>query len=68
MNIYTDGSCLGNPGPGGYAAICTKNGNIIYTYSGNCAYTTNNRMELKATISALKNAHEFKNVTSIRKM
>ena len=64
MNIYTDGSCLGNPGPGGYAAICTKNGNIIFKYSGNCIYTTNNRMELQAVISALEHADEFKkNIT-----
>ncbi|MDR1910219.1 MAG: ribonuclease HI [Holosporales bacterium] len=53
FNIFTDGACSGNPGPGGWAAvICseTKQRDI----SGAEPNTTNNRMELKAAIEALK--------------
>ena len=50
--IYTDGSCIGNPGKGGWAAIIINNGKkkII---SGSENYTTNNRMEIIAVIKAL---------------
>ena len=53
IKIYTDGSCLENPGNGGWAAIIIikKEKNII---SGNQKNTTNNRMELLAPIEALK--------------
>ena len=54
MNIYIDGSCLGNPGPGGYAVICTKNDKLVYECSGHLPYTTNNHMELQAAITALE--------------
>ena len=53
IKIYTDGSCLKNPGNGGWAAIiCTKN--EMKKISGSEKDTTNNRMELLATINALK--------------
>ena len=53
IEIYTDGSSLGNPGPGGWCAILRyKNHEKIL--SGGEEYTTNNRMELKAVIEALK--------------
>ena len=55
--IYTDGACIGNPGPGGWAAIIFygKDKNII---SGFEKQTTNNRMELIASISPpVENAH-----------
>ena len=53
IKIYTDGSCLKNPGNGGWAAIiCTDN--EVKKISGSEKNTTNNRMELMATISALK--------------
>ena len=52
IKIYTDGSCLENPGNGGWAAIINDNGNIK-KISGREKNTTNNRMELMATISAL---------------
>ena len=53
IKIYTDGSCLKNPGNGGWAAIiCTDN--EIKKISGSEKDTTNNRMELMATINALK--------------
>ena len=54
IEIYTDGSCLENPGNGGWAAIIKMNGNIK-KISGNEKNTTNNRMELMAPINALKN-------------
>ena len=54
IKIQTDGSCLSNPGNGGWAAIINKNGEIK-RISGNEKNTTNNRMELMAPINALKN-------------
>ncbi len=54
IKIYTDGSCLSNPGNGGWAAIININGEIK-KISGNEKNTTNNRMELIAPINALKN-------------
>ena len=53
IKIYTDGSCLSNPGNGGWAAIININGEIK-KISGNEKNTTNNRMELMAPINALK--------------
>ena len=54
IKIYTDGSCLENPGNGGWAAIINNNGDIK-KINGNERNTTNNRMELMAPINALKN-------------
>ena len=51
--IYTDGACSGNPGPGGYAAILMCEG-AKKEISGGEANTTNNRMELRGPIEALK--------------
>ena len=51
--IYTDGACSGNPGPGGYAAILMCDG-VQKEISGGEAETTNNRMELRGPIEALK--------------
>ena len=53
IKIYTDGSCLTNPGDGGWAAIINIDGEIK-KISGNEKKTTNNRMELMAPINALK--------------
>ncbi|MCX8650849.1 ribonuclease HI [Gilliamella sp. B2776] len=53
IEIYTDGSCLGNPGPGGYAAILKYKQNEKILSQG-FFKTTNNRMELLATIVALE--------------
>jgi len=53
IEIYTDGSCLTNPGNGGWAAIINKDGEIT-KISGSEKNTTNNRMELLAPINALK--------------
>jgi len=56
--IYTDGSCLGNPGVGGWAAAVRRidNGEEIKKrlLSGSTPYTTNNCMELQAAIEGLK--------------
>ena len=53
INIYTDGSSLGNPGPGGYGIILEwKNKNYIKEYSKGFKYTTNNRKELHAVVVA----------------
>ncbi len=53
ITIYTDGSCLTNPGNGGWAAIINDN-NEKKIISGNEKNTTNNRMELLAPINALR--------------
>ena len=52
IKIYTDGSCIGNPGPGGWAAIIF-NGDKQDIISGRKKNTTNNQMELMAAIKAL---------------
>ena len=53
VDIYTDGACSGNPGPGGYGAIL-KRGEHIHELSGCEPETTNNRMEMRAVIEALR--------------
>ena len=53
VNIWTDGACSGNPGPGGWGAILTY-GDTTKELSGAEAATTNNRMELMGAISALE--------------
>lgn len=53
VEIFTDGACRGNPGPGGWGAILRFNG-VEKELSGSSAQTTNNKMELTAAIEALK--------------
>ncbi len=53
VDVYTDGACSGNPGPGGWGAILIA-GNNEREISGGEAGTTNNRMELMAAIMALE--------------
>jgi len=53
IKIWTDGACLGNPGPGGWGALMRWNGHEK-ALSGDEANTTNNRMELMAAIQALE--------------
>ena len=53
VEIYTDGACKGNPGPGGWAAILRYKGSEKELY-GREDHTTNNRMELLAAINALE--------------
>lgn len=53
VEIFTDGACSGNPGPGGYGTILRYNGHEL-ELSGGEPNTTNNRMELMAVISGLE--------------
>jgi len=53
VKIVTDGSCLGNPGRGGWACILRYNAHARELY-GYAPHTTNNRMELTAAIEGLK--------------
>ena len=53
LTIYTDGACLGNPGPGGWAALVLGDG-APRELSGYEPQTTNNRMELRAAVEALR--------------
>jgi ribonuclease HI len=53
VEIFTDGACRGNPGPGGWAALL-RYGDTEKLVSGAAQDTTNNRMELQAAISALE--------------
>ena len=52
MEIFTDGACKGNPGPGGWGAVLRYQGHEKTLYGGELL-TTNNRMELRAAIEAL---------------
>jgi ribonuclease HI len=61
IEIYTDGACSGNPGPGGWGAILMY-GDHNKELSGGHEYTTNQRMELNAAIEALKVLKEPCNV------
>lgn len=62
VDIYTDGSCLGNPGAGGWGAVLVYNGRER-ELSGGEEMTTNNRMELTAAITALSALREPCDVT-----
>lgn len=53
VEIFTDGACVGNPGPGGWAALL-RSKNVEKELSGYVADTTNNRMEMLAAIEGLK--------------
>ncbi|WP_369976591.1 ribonuclease HI [Xanthomonas bundabergensis] len=57
VDIHTDGACLGNPGPGGWAALLRYKG-LEREVAGAEAHTTNNRMELMAAIMALETLNE----------
>lgn len=65
VEIYTDGACSGNPGPGGWSAIILiENNKNKIRISGYNKYTTNNKMELSAVLQALylMNTLAYKNV------
>ena len=53
ITIHTDGACIGNPGPGGFAAIIDVDDNMSITVTGGDPDTTNDRMELSAVVEAL---------------
>ena len=52
--VFTDGSCEGNPGPGGWGFVWVENDEILQEKCGSDGDTTNNRMELTALIEALR--------------
>ena len=54
LQIYTDGSCKGNPGPGGWGVVIYSDNIIIKQLSGGSRNTTNNQMEITAVIEGLK--------------
>ncbi len=58
IKIYTDGACVGNPGPGGWAAIILSGNNKKEIFGGK-KLTTNNRMELTAAIKVLEYCAEL---------
>jgi ribonuclease HI len=61
--IYADGSCLGNPGPGGWGVIITESAGLSASFSGGEPSTTNNRMELTAAIEGLSAIAPGQNIT-----
>jgi len=52
--VFTDGSCEGNPGPGGWGAVWVEDDRLLDSRSGAEPQTTNNRMELRALIEAFR--------------
>lgn len=52
--IYTDGSCRGNPGPGGWAYLFVIKDQVIHQDSAQVPFTTNNQMELQGVIESLR--------------
>lgn len=54
IRFFTDGACSGNPGPGGWAIVKLDN-ESVQCFSGGEVETTNNRMELKAVVTAMRN-------------
>lgn len=65
FDVYTDGACSGNPGPGGFGFIIVHGG-MLYQSHGSELHTTNNRMEMRGAIealTALKQNNILKNIT-----
>ncbi len=60
ITVYTDGSALNNPGPGGWGLIIQLMDGEVEEYSQGYAHTTNNRMEMMAVINALETLEDFK--------
>ena len=64
IDLYTDGSCLGNPGPGGVGVVVVIDNEVRNELSYGDIMTTNNKMELEATISGIQFVKEtFDNPT-----
>lgn len=66
--VHTDGSCLGNPGPGGVGIVILKNNEVISELSFGEVDTTNNKMELTAIIAAISYIREELNYDGIIEM
>ena len=62
INVYTDGSCLGNPGNGGWAFLIAEEKDIRYR-AGFEKNTTNNQMELIAAIKAIEFLNKYNDIT-----
>ena len=54
-DLYSDGACKGNPGPGGWGVVVIQDGKLLNEIYGGEPNTTNNRMELAAVINGLRN-------------
>jgi len=65
VTIFTDGSSLGNPGPGGYGAIVVFENETVVELGGHEKETTNNRMEMSAAIESLRKVQNKKNQTRL---
>ncbi|MDF1800236.1 MAG: ribonuclease HI [Planctomycetota bacterium] len=63
MGVFTDGSSIPNPGPGGWGAVWVEDGEVRQALHGSAEHTTNNRMELQALIEAFKMLPEDAAVT-----
>ena len=63
--LYCDGSCLGNPGPGGWAYCVWHGRRVLREQSGTEQNTTNNRMELRAAIEGLKSFPSASNIVVV---
>ena|SRR3989344_8497667 len=66
ITIYTDGAARGNPGPAGWAAVFLEGGEIFREIGGHMEHATNNQMELRAVIEALKYAKKEKIAAVVR--
>ena len=58
VSIYTDGACIGNPGPGGWGAVIQCDSGIKQIFGSEKNITTNNRMEITAVIEALNSLED----------
>ena len=65
ITIYTDGACSGNPGKGGWGVVILQNDKEAIFLNGGDNHTTNNKMELTASIEALKYFKDKKDITLI---
>ena len=65
MVIFSDGACIGNPGPGGWAARLKYPGGGVREIGGYVPDTTNNRMELQAAIEALRVIGDVEGITMV---
>jgi ribonuclease HI len=65
MQLFSDGACSGNPGPGGWGVVLIKHNRILKESSGFSPKTTNNRMELQAAIEGIKLAKNHSKIFTL---